>query len=352
MKAWVLHGIGDIRMEERELPVISEGEALVRVAACGICGSDIPRIYTTGAHVHPIIPGHEFAGTVEKVYSDKDSMWINKRVSVFPLIPCRECKPCLKKKYEMCKNYNYLGSRCDGGFAEYVKVPVANLIELPDTTSLEVGAMMEPMAVAVHSIRQIGIDNNGYALVSGFGTIGYFVVMMLLGMGQEKVIVIGKGKAQKDRFDELCTSYINESGFNIIFIDCIEGDNIKEKLSEYEVTSAYECVGTNKSLENCINSLGPSGKMVTVGNPHSDMALEKNVYWKILRSQLEIHGTWNSSFTGENDDDWHYIIKLLKDEKIQPEKIITHRMRVSELENGFFIMRDKLESYGKVMMKI
>ena len=155
MKAWVLHRINDIRLETVEMPAPQSGEVLVAVKAVGICGSDIPRIYRTGAHRHPLIPGHEFSGVVEVLGKDADSAWLGKRVGVFPLIPCRACGPCMRGQYEMCRNYDYLGSRRDGGFAEYAAVPADNLIELPDNISFEEAAMLEPMAVAVHAMRRV-----------------------------------------------------------------------------------------------------------------------------------------------------------------------------------------------------
>ena len=116
MKAQVLYGIGNIKLTNVDEPVPRKGEALVRVMCCGICGSDIPRIYKSGAHNMPIIPGHEFSGVVEEC-KDKPAL-VGKRVGVFPLIPCRECSQCRAGHYEMCENYDYLGSRSDGGFAE------------------------------------------------------------------------------------------------------------------------------------------------------------------------------------------------------------------------------------------
>ena len=132
MKAWVLHGVNDIRLEEKEEPQLRADEALVCVKAAGICGSDIPRIYKTGAHVHPLIPGHEFSGQVVKVGHKADIKWLHKRVGIFPLIPCRKCAACQRQQYELCRDYGYLGSRRNGGFAEYTAVPQWNLIELPD----------------------------------------------------------------------------------------------------------------------------------------------------------------------------------------------------------------------------
>ncbi len=93
MKAWVLHGVGDIRFEEVEAPHPADGEVLVAVRAAGICGSDIPRIYQTGAHVQPLIPGHEFAGQVVETGRNVSADWQNRRVGIFPLIPCKIACP-------------------------------------------------------------------------------------------------------------------------------------------------------------------------------------------------------------------------------------------------------------------
>ena len=94
MKAWVLHGINDIRLEEVEQPPVGKEDVLISVKACGICGSDIPRIYSTGAQEMPLITGHEFAGEVVQAGDGVDPAWIGKRVGVFPLIPCQTCPAC------------------------------------------------------------------------------------------------------------------------------------------------------------------------------------------------------------------------------------------------------------------
>ena len=127
LKAYVLHEIGELRYEDRPLPEIRPGWALVKVLAAGICSSDIPRIFEKGTYHFPTIPGHEFSGQVEKAANESDGKWVGKRVGVFPLIPCKKCPSCQKGQYETCTNYDYIGSRRDGGFAEYVAVPVWNL---------------------------------------------------------------------------------------------------------------------------------------------------------------------------------------------------------------------------------
>jgi len=124
MKAWMLHGINDLRFETVEKPELKEGEVLVKVLATSVCGSDIPRIYKNGTYSFPLIPGHEFSGVVEETGSGLGSGWSGKRVGVFPLIPCGVCRPCQKKQYEMCRSYGYIGSRQNGSFAEYPDVSI------------------------------------------------------------------------------------------------------------------------------------------------------------------------------------------------------------------------------------
>lgn len=347
MWAYVLNGINELQLNDREMPIPQQGEVIVRVMACGICGSDIPRIFETGAHVHPLIPGHEFAGVVTDIGKDTDKNWFGKRVGVFPLIPCGDCVLCKNKQYEMCKSYSYLGSRRDGGFAEYVAVPQANLIELPEEVSFDVAAMLEPMAVAAHAVRGIGVKKTDSVAICGMGTIGLLLLMFLLGMGVEKIFVIGNKESQKER---AVLAGIDEDNF------CDARHNVTEKwlmekTQNRGVDVFFECVGKNETILQAINMVAAGGKVMLVGNPYSDIKLEKTVYWKVLRNQLTLKGTWNSSFTHEDQDDWHYVIQRLKEKKIKPEELITHRFSPEDLEKGLKIMRDKTEDYVKIMIE-
>lgn len=345
MKAHVLRGVNQFQMEEIEKPCLQSGEVLVRVMAAGVCGSDIPRVYQTGAHVHPIVIGHEFSGQVVEIGAGADASWMNKRVGVFPLIPCRKCGPCQNKQFEMCRNYNYLGSRRDGGFAEYVAVPQECLIELPQEVTYEAAAMLEPMAVAVHAIRGIGVNKDEYVTVCGLGTIGLFLVMFLKGMGVKNILVIGNKNFQKE-----CVLALGIEGE--FYCDMRQQDVkmwIAEQTGGKGADVFFECVGKNETFIQAVDLTAPAGRVMLVGNPHSDMSLHKQVYWKILRNQLTVKGTWNSSFTMEEEDDWHYVIDALSRGEIEPEKMISHRFSLEKLEEGFAIMRDKSEDYIKIM---
>lgn len=345
MKAWVLHKANDLQLKEVDMPELADNEVLVAVKAVGICGSDIPRIYQTGAHKHPLIPGHEFAGEIIAVGKGTDHKWLDKRVGVFPLIPCNKCMPCINKQYEMCRNYDYLGSRSDGAFAEFVAVPENNLIELPDNVTFEEAAMLEPMSVAVHAIRRIEVNETDRVVVCGLGTIGILLLMFLIEKGIKDILVIGNKESQKQTVLKMGLS---ENAFCDSRTEEVS-DWIMSKTDNKGADVFFECVGRNETVVQAVNLTAPAGRIMLVGNPYSDMSLDKNIYWKILRNQLTVKGTWNSSFTHEEDDDWHYVLKLLEQKVVRPADLISHSMTLDELERGLHIMRDKSEDYIKVM---
>lgn len=355
MKAYVLHDIGDFRYEEIEKPVPGAGEVLVRVKNAGICGSDVPRVYKSGMYSYPLSPGHEFAGVVEAIGKTADGQepdeeitkWIGRRVGVFPLIPCGRCPMCRQRKYELCRSYNYIGSRTNGAFAEYVKVPATNLIELPDNVSFEVAAMLEPMAVAVHAMRQSMPAVTDTVVVHGFGTIGYFLTMFLKCEGISNILVIGNKEFQRQQAQALgipAHAYCDAGTQNVKEWVLAHTDNLGADVY-------FECVGKNETVTGALELTRPSGRIQLIGNPASDMSFEKADYWKILRHQLTIRGSWNSSFLQETGDDWHYVLAKVAAGFVSPERIITHRFALQDLEQGLSIMRDKTEEYGKIMIK-
>ena len=367
MKAYVLKNIADFSFEEVPDPALDGGRlyglneessvsdddcVIVKVKAAGICGSDIPRIYKNGAYHHPLIPGHEFAGEIVETGKNVPGTLEGKRVGVFPLIPCHECAPCKKREYEMCANYNYLGSRCDGGFAEYVKVPADNLINLPDEVTFEQAAMLEPLSVAYHAIKKSGLGSgtpsanpDPWIVVCGLGTIGLFVIMHLKSMGYSNILCIGNKDSQKEHLSELGIGSGSYADFNKDDIPAF----VNEKTAGCGADVFFECVGKNESVSLGLNVLGPSGRLQLVGNPASDMNLSREEYWKILRKQFTVTGTWNSSFTHSEDDDWNIVLRSIASGKIKPEKLITHRFSPEDFYKGFEIMRDKTEDYIKVM---
>ncbi|HAG69361.1 MAG TPA: galactitol-1-phosphate 5-dehydrogenase [Lachnospiraceae bacterium] len=375
MKAWVLEKAGEIHFKETDIKKPSFGEVLIRVKRCGICGSDIPRIFKDGAHVMPLIPGHEFSGEVVCVGGGVPEQWLNKRVGISPLIPCRKCGPCLSGRYELCRSYDYLGSRRDGGYAEYALVPADNLILLPENVSYEQAAMLEPMAVAAHAVRRLlcsfpeapGSCTDKRAAVFGQGTIGLMILMLLLREGIRDVCVFGNHDIQKQKAVELGLS---EDAFCDIRSEDINSRAL-ERTGGAGFDLSFEAVGSRDNLKRVIGLSAPSSRVCLIGNPGSDMELERNVYWKLLRNQLSVCGSWNSSFVPgcgskalsgkgmdgnrshtpeEPLDDWSYVMRLMEDGGLHPEKLITHRYELKDAYRGLELMRDKKEEYIKIML--
>ena len=344
MKAYVLEAVGQLVYKDVPVPQLKAGEVLVEVANAGICGSDIPRIFKTGTYHFPTVPGHEFAGIVRQAVSEEHNGLIGKRVGVFPLMPCMECEQCQKKAYEMCQSYNYLGSRTDGGFAEYVVVPVWNLIELPDAVGFEDAAMLEPACVALHAIRQANMADVQSAVVYGCGTIGTLVLQWLTAMGVKDLYAVGTRKEQQELVTKVaaCT-----------FCNCHENDPvdfIRQQTDGTGVDVVFECVGVSESINNAVSLSKAGGQIVFVGNPAGDITFDKQIYWKILRQQVTVYGTWNSSFTKEEADDWHTAVRAIQEGKIRPSAQITQRFSFDRLHDGLQAMQDKEVFTNKVMI--
>lgn len=334
MKAYVLHAVNDFRYEDVEMPNCPSKWAIIKVKAAGICSSDIARVFTKGTYHFPTIPGHEFSGEVFSVGDSEDSKWIGKRVGVFPLIPCRKCPQCENKQYEMCSNYDYVGSRRDGGFAEYVAVPIWNLIEIPDSMDYRTAAMLEPLSVALHAIKIGGVKKGDNVAIVGTGMIGIAAAQWAYKFGANKVTVIGRSESKR--------SMIEKCGLN--YVVCTS----KEDVEQYDFV--LEAVGNIESIELAISATMPGHTLLLMGNPSGDIKLTQNIYWRILRKQLVLKGTWNSSYDGINESDWTEAVEAIANKSVVVDSLISHFYHQENLMDGMNLMREHKEPYCKVMI--
>lgn len=332
MKAYVLHNVNDLRYEDVPMPECPKGWAIVQVKAAGICSSDVARVYTKGTYHFPTIPGHEFSGIVHAVCDKENEKWIGKRVGVFPLIPCRECSQCQQKQYEMCANYDYIGSRRDGAFAEYVAVPVWNLLPLPNDVPMEVAAMLEPLSVGLHALKKAEIHTSDNLAVIGTGMIGISAAQWAKRVTNGKVVVVGRNDNKRALVEKANLAYEVHSSF--------DGQ-------DYNVV--IEAVGTPVSVDLALNMVRPGGTVVLMGNPSGDMPLSQNTYWRILRKQLVVKGTWNSFYDGINKSDWTDAIEALSKGDVEVESLISHLLPQTQLMDGLQLMRAHQVPYCKIM---
>ncbi len=330
MKALVLHGVGDLRLLEVEVPELRSGCVLLRIKACGICSSDKERIYVTGTYHFPTIPGHEFSGQIVAVADDVDESYLEKRACVFPMLPCMKCPACESEEYAQCVNYNYFGSRCDGGFAEYLVVPLWNIITFPDTLPYEVAALCEPSAVSLHAVNLAELENTDTVAVVGTGTIG-FLVAEFARKRAKKVFICGRTGEKLEHARALGYETIDISGPSY-------RDNAFKTTDGTGFNVVFEAVGSTCAISQAVDMAGNFGRIILLGNPKGDLSLEKNIYWSILRKQKSIRGAWNSRYS-KKQNDWKEVLSLMEADPSGFKRLITHKFYVEDYKNAFDVFR-------------
>ena len=320
LKAAVLYGIRDIRCEHVEQAVVKTNEEIIRVASAGICGSDVDRVYGKGAYHYPIILGHEFSG-----YRVRDG----KKVVIFPVIPCMECAMCTIGEYASCVDYNYYGSRCDGGFTEQISVNEWNIIEAPDDADIEALAMAEPAAVALHAVDMLGIRVGHTVLITGAGPIGMMLGQWAKNAGAFKVYFSDK--------DERKLDFARAYGFF-----SYNGET---------VDAAIEGVGVSSTFALCLEALKPMGSLVLMGNPPGDIKLSQKEYWHILRKQLILKGTWNSVYN-QFRNEWRVAVDAISSGLLDVKPLITHRFALDECAEAFKVLYERKQFVNRVMFSI
>ena len=327
MKCANLHGINDLRYEDMPMPECQEDEVLVQVMNCGICGSDIPRVYSKGTYHFPTVIGHEFSGMV---VMDPQKELEGRKVAIFPLLPCFQCESCKQGNYATCEHYDYYGSRRDGGMSQYIAVKRWNLIFVPDNVSYIEAAMCEPVSVARHAVSKLNIKKGDSLLVSGAGPIGIIVGQWAKSFGAENVYYFD--------VDERKIEFCKKFGF----LEYTKGTRIN---------CVLEGTGYADALSRCLDAVEPGGRMVLMGNPAGDVSMSQCTYWHILRKELTVYGTWNSSYN-ERQNDWVESIQAMSENKVDVLPLVTHTYDLSECVEAFEMMRSRTEFYNKVMLSI
>lgn len=344
MKVMCLHAINDFRLEEIETPVPTGDQILVKIGACGICGSDIPRVYQLGTRVYPVVIGHEFAGTVVAVGNEADQDLIGKKAAVFPLIPCRECDPCETGNYCQCENYDYLGSRSNGGFAQYCLLPSKWHLVLSENESLSMEAlsMTEPACVAQHALRRGNVQAGQNIVILGAGPIGIMTARWAKLFGAKQVILTD--------IDDTKKAFAEERGFKVI--NSLKEDLLEEinKLTEGRGADVViEGTGCSAGINDAIKIVRVGGTIVWLGNPHADTNIALNNHSLLLRKELEMHGVWNSYYAQTPINEWKYTVQMMDEGKLEVEDLITHQAGIDDMKQLFDDIHERKITICKAM---
>jgi len=256
MKSIIYSGAQDIRVEEKSLPEIAPGEVLIKVAYVGVCGSDM-NIYQ-GVHPRakaPLVMGHEFSGTI---VAGHPTLPKGTPVTVYPLLSCGHCEPCLNGYAHVCNTLKLIGIDCDGAMAEYVKVPADKVMALPKTLSLKLGAFLEPLAVGVHAVRRSGYRPGDRAVVFGAGPIGLCVASCLKYFGAQ-VIVVEANPYRLGVAKKLGCTTIDAANESI-------SDKVKEYTNGINADFAFDCAAHPSVQTHLMDVLKVQGTAVIVGS--------------------------------------------------------------------------------------
>ncbi|MBW2638186.1 MAG: alcohol dehydrogenase catalytic domain-containing protein, partial [Deltaproteobacteria bacterium] len=249
MKAAVWYGKEDIRIENIPEPSVGAGQVKIRIEACGICGSDLHEYASgpfiiparphplTGREGGPIILGHEFSGEVAEVGEGVTKVQPGDRVTVNPLIYCGECHYCRKGNHLLCSKLATVGFAWDGAFAEYGVFPEYSILKLPDSVTYEMGACVEPLAVAVHAVNRSGLKIGDNVVVIGAGPIGLLVQQACKVAGAGKVFVSEPMKARIKTAEKMgANAVLNPAEVDI-------GKEIASLTDGLRADIAFDCVG-------------------------------------------------------------------------------------------------------------
>lgn len=344
MKALRLYKPGDLRVEDVPVPSPGPRELLVQVEAVGVCGSDIPRAMSAGAHKMPLTLGHEFAGTVVDMGPEVTGFRVGDRVAVAPLIPCRTCDWCKAGHFSLCEHYDYFGSRRDGAYAEYVTVPEGNALKLPDNVPFQHAALSDPASIALHAFRKAGaMPEHATVAVFGAGPIGLLAVQIARLLGAERVVAfdVMDEKLDQARAVGADTAVNSHTEDPIRFLT--------EFTSGQMADVVLETAGVPQTQEQAILATGRLGVSVWVGISHAGLELSEKAVDAILRREMRIVGSWNSFSAPFPGEEWTTVLEWLRDDKLNVEPIITHRLPLDEAPEMFRHMYARDIFFGKVL---
>lgn len=330
-------------IEFRDVPVpeVKPGQVLVKIEKIGICGSDI-HVYH-GKHPftkYPVTQGHETSGTVAAVGEGVTKVRIGQKVTIEPQEVCGKCYPCRHGKYNLCEELKVMGFQCTGVASEFFACDQSKITPLPDDMTLDQGAMIEPLAVAVHAVRQCGGGIEGKdVVVIGAGPIGNLVAQTAKGLGARKVMMTDVSDYRlslaKDQCGVDAVYNTREKDFNEAMIDCFGPD---------KADVIYDCAGNNITINQAIRSARKGSQIILVA-VFADMA---NCDLAVLNDhELDL----NTTMMYRHE---HYVtaIELVSQGKVKLEPLMSKFFPFKSYLDAYKYIDDNRETTMKVIVNV
>jgi L-iditol 2-dehydrogenase len=341
MKALLLQQYKDIQVTEVENPQIGVNDVLVRVHACGICGSDIHGYDgSTGRRIPPLVMGHEAAGVVENIGEGVTNFQIGDRVTFDSTISCGQCHFCRRGKINLCDNRRVLGVSCgdyrqNGAFAELVAVPQNIVYKLPDELSFESAALIEAVSIAVHAANITTLSLGDTAVVVGSGMIGLLAIQAIRLRGAGQIIATDLEDSRLEVAKEL------GADITLNAKDCDVPAEVRKLTGGRGADAALEVVGHVATVNDAIASVRKGGHVTLVGNlsPKIEFPLQS-----VVTREITVKGSCASQ--GEYPE----CIRLLSSGAIRVDPLITAKISLSEGPEWFQKLYDGLPGAMKVLV--
>jgi 2-desacetyl-2-hydroxyethyl bacteriochlorophyllide A dehydrogenase len=318
MRAAQIEKPGSIVVGEAPDPRPGAGQVLVRVEACGVCGTDLHIADGEFAPTpYPIIPGHEFAGTVVEIGPEVTTgIEIGARVAVDPSLFCGYCAACRSGRGNLCANWGATGDTVDGAFAELVAVPAANAYRLPEHMTFEQGALVEPLSCAVHGMRRLGVEVGESVLVVGAGTMGLLLIQLLDRAGAEVVAV--------DRLEsKLALAESMGARRSATSVGALGGELFD---------AVVDVTGVPAAIEDGFEAVRRGGRFLVFGVAPSDARVALSPF-RIYNDEITVVGSMAvlHSFGAALD--------LISDGIVRTDALVSHRLPLERFEEALHVVR-------------
>ncbi|WHH58511.1 alcohol dehydrogenase catalytic domain-containing protein [Petroclostridium sp. X23] len=330
---------GAIEFNEVAIPEMKENQVLIKMMRIGICGSDI-HVYH-GKHPftsYPVVQGHEVSGEIVKVGSEVSHLIEGDKVTVQPQVVCGECYNCRHGRYHICNQLRVMGFQTMGMSSEYFAADAEKVLKLPEGLNFEEGAMIEPLAVAVHALSRGGDLKGKKVLVLGAGTVGNLVGQAAKGMGAEKVMITD--------LSDYRLGVAKECGIDYCVNPSV--DHLQQKIDEVFGTDKMdvilECVGVNPTMNQAIEYARKGTDIIVVGVFGEKAAIDLGL---VQDRELRLIGTLMYI-----EQDWLSAIDLVKEKKIKFDPLISKTFEFKNFIKGYEYIEEKKDKVMKVLIAV
>jgi 2-desacetyl-2-hydroxyethyl bacteriochlorophyllide A dehydrogenase len=309
VKAVVISAPGEVEVTTVDDPTPGHREVVVEVAACGLCGTDLHILRGEFAPTLPIVPGHEFAGTVAAIGAGVTELRIGQRVAVDPSLHCHECHQCRRGRGNLCERWAAIGVTVPGGAAQYAVAPVANCVPLPEQVRTEDAALIEPLACAVRGYDILKAELGAHVLIYGSGTMGLMMLELAKRTGASTVDVVDLNPERLGTARQLgCTSAVTSA------------DEL-DRPRGWEVV--VDATGNERAIQDGLGRVGRGGTFLQFGV--ADYAARATIEpYRVYNQEITITGSMAILYSFERAAD------LFAQGVLDPEVFISHRLPLTD----------------------